>query len=80
MLNENNDLLKLKLKKKKLFILKFLKGISESFYLLFDSLLENPIENIWYEIFSILLGYCQLFLYIIDQTVSIIYKLDLIYE
>ena len=71
MLNEKNPLLKLELKKKKIIILKLIKNIFECFYLLFDSLLENPLENIWYASFSIILEYFQLIFYIFDVTVSL---------
>ena len=48
----------------------YYKDFIEGLYLLFCSLLEEPIENFWFECISISLGYIQLLIYIIDETVS----------
>jgi hypothetical protein len=37
---------------------------------LFDLILEDPLENFWYEIVGIVLGYIQILYYLIDKTVS----------
>jgi hypothetical protein len=33
-------------------------------------MLDDPVENFWFECISITLGYFQLLIYIIDETVS----------
>ena len=43
----------------------------ESFYALFELILEDPIENFWFECFNISIGYTQLISYTLDLTVNI---------
>ena len=71
MLKGNNPLLKINLKSQKSFLFQLTKNIVESIYSLFDLILENPIENVWLESFDILVGNCQLIVYMGDRTVSI---------
>ena len=73
MIQGNNPLLKINLKSQKSFLFRLTKKIVESVYLLFDLILENPIENIWLESFNIVYGYCQIIVYLTDKTVSIIF-------
>ena len=79
MLKGNNPLLKINLKSQKSFLFRLTKKIVESVYLLFDLILENPIENIWLESFNIVYGYCQIIVYITDKTVSIIFIYQIIF-
>ena len=71
MIKEKNPLINLKLTKKISILNKVYKKASESLYSLFDLILENPIENVWLESFNILVGNCQLIVYMGDRTVSI---------
>ena len=73
MLKENNPLLKLDIKVKKSYLSSIIFKVLESFYSLFDLILEDPLENFWYEIVSIILGYIQILYYLIDKTVSIFF-------
>ena len=66
----NNPELKIKLTKQKSKTSLIYKNILEAMYELFDKILEDPVENIFYEFLSITLGYIQLIIYIIDETVS----------
>ena len=77
MLKEKNSLLIFEIKERKSVMRQFLRNIFESLYSLFDSILEQPIENMWYESIIIILGYLQLIIYIFDKTVSKITKLFL---
>ncbi len=77
MIQEKNSIINIKLSKKSSTFNTLYKQISESLYLLFDLILENPIENIWFECLFILIGYSQLILFIFDPTVSI-YKFIII--
>jgi hypothetical protein len=70
MLKENNPLLKLDIKVKKSYLSSIIFKVLESFYSLFDLILEDPLENFWYEIVGIVLGYIQILYYLIDKTVS----------
>ena len=69
MLYENNPLLKLRLKKEKIFIVEFYKKITQSFFILFDLMLEKSSENFLVECFSILIGYFQLIIHCFDPIV-----------
>jgi hypothetical protein len=73
MLKENNPLLKLDIKVKKSYLSSIIFKVLESFYSLFDLILEDPLENFWYEIVSIILGYIQILYYLIDKTVSTLF-------
>ena len=77
MIQEKNSIINIKLSKKSSTFNTLYKQISESLYLLFDLILENPNENIWFECLVILIGYSQLILFIFDPTVSI-YKFIII--
>ena len=70
MLKEKNSLLILKIKNQQSVKCQILRNLYESLYLLFDSILDQPIENIWYECIIILLGNLQLIAYIFNRTVS----------
>jgi hypothetical protein len=70
MLSENNPLLKLRLKRKKIYIVEFYKKIIQSFYILYDLMLEKSSENILFECFSIFMGYFQLIIHSFDPIVS----------
>ena len=69
MLKEKHPLLK-DFKEEKIDIFQFFKNIFEAFYNLFDIILENPIENFWYECIGIIISYVQILLYLFDKTVS----------
>ena len=74
MLKEKNPLLKLKLKNENMLISIIFNNIFEAFYALYDYLLQDPIENFWFECFSIILSYLQLISFIFGENVSLIYK------
>jgi hypothetical protein len=70
MLKDKNPLLKLNLTEKKFILTEICIKIYESFYKLFDIILEDPIENFWFEFIGIVMGYSQILYYLIDRTVS----------
>jgi hypothetical protein len=70
MLKDKNPLLKLNLTEKKFILTEICIKIYESFYKLFDIILEDPIENFWFEFIGIVVGYSQILYYLIDRTVS----------
>ena len=72
MIREKNPLLKLELKKEKSIIFNNINDIFECLYELYDLMLDNPIENIWYECLSIVISYFQLISLMFDKIVSII--------
>lgn len=68
---EKNPLLYIQLTKKRKTFITFYNACTESLYSLFDLILEDPIENFWFECINIFFGYIQLILFIFDSTVSI---------
>ena len=70
MLKEKNPLLKLKVKKEKSFFLKILNNILQSLYALFELILDDPIENFWFEVSSLFICYVQIIMFIFNETVS----------
>ena len=72
MLKEKGPLLSLELKKEKALIFSNINNIFECLYELYDLILDNPIENIWYECISIVISYFQLISLMFDKIVSII--------
>jgi hypothetical protein len=69
MIYENKKLLNAEIVKKesKVKIKEFLEGVYELFYLI----LKNPLDNFWWECFSILIQYIQLMIFSLDEKVSI---------
>lgn len=76
MLTENNPLLKLKLRKEKTMLTKILiDNIFQPLFELFDLILDDPIENFWFEIISLFICYIQIIMFIFNETVrNIIYN------
>ena len=71
MLKEKNPLLKLNLKIEEPTLSKLLNNIFEALYELYDFILDEPIENFWYECINVILSYFQLITLMLDDTVSI---------
>ena len=70
MLRENNPLLKLKLRKEKTMLTKILiDNIFQPLFELFDLILDDPIENFWFEIISLFICYIQIIMFIFNVTV-----------
>ena len=72
MINEKTTLVNIKINKKTPQLSTFYRDFIDGLYDLFCLILENPIENFWYECTNISLGYFQLLIYILDETVSLI--------
>ena len=71
MIGDKSSLLKIELSKKVSMFNEFYKDFIEGIYELFSIMLDEPVESIWYESISIILGYFQLIIYIIDESVSL---------
>ena len=78
MLKDKNPLLKLKLEKEALIIEDKFNNIFESIYALYDYILDNPIENFWFECITIILGYMQILSFAFDEIVRIKYPIKFI--
>lgn len=70
MIKEKNPLLNLKIVKDKSPLLDFYNNNIETLFELFDLLLDNPIESIWFEFIKIFFGYFQLIAFAFDPGVS----------
>ena len=71
MLKDKNSLLKLNFNKQIPQLSNIFDYIFESLYALYDLILDDPIENFWYESFNIIISYFQLIAFVFDKTVSI---------
>ena len=69
MLKENENLLDLKFQREKIIYSKTRKLVYEALYELFFLIFQSPIENILFEIISILLSYLQILMFIFNRTV-----------
>lgn len=78
MIQEKNPLIDLEFSPKSSMFKNLYDRTTESLYLLFDLILEAPIENMVFEVLIISLGYLQLIVFIFDPTVSNIYNLIII--
>ena len=72
MLKEKTPLLNIEIKNEKSLKFNNINDIFECLYELYDFMLDNPIENIWYECVSIVFSYFQLISLMFDKIVSII--------
>ena len=72
MINEKHPILNIKLNKELSILRQLYKEFLEGLYELFCLMLDDPIENFWYEVFNIIISYFQLIAFIFDKTVSLI--------
>ena len=72
MLKEKHPLLKLKVKKENILLSNAFNNIFGGLYALYNFILQDPIENFWFECFSVLLSYLQLISYLFGETVSLL--------
>ena len=70
MLKEKTPILKMNLKSKKETITNINNNLFSGLFLLYDFILENPIENFWYECINIIISYLQLISLSFDESVS----------
>ena len=71
MIKEKGSILKLNAKKNDSKMSTSFNNFSESLYALYDYILEDPIENFWYECISIILSYLQIMSFIFKKEVSL---------
>ncbi len=71
MIKEKGSILKLNAKKIDSKMSTSFNNFSESLYALYDYILEDPIENFWYECISIILSYLQIMSFIFKKEVSL---------
>ena len=69
MLKEKNPLIKIKIKKEISIFKKIINSLLESLFALFELILEDPIENFWFEIISLFICYIQMIMFIFNETV-----------
>lgn len=71
--NDNNAILKINLAENESITSKFTE-FQNSLFIIFYYILKKPFDNFWWECISILIQYFQIFIFIIDSTVSIYNK------
>lgn len=70
MIKEKNPLLKIIIKKEQSILTRIIKNIEESLFGLYELILEDPIENIYFEILNLFICYIQIIMFIFNETVS----------
>jgi hypothetical protein len=70
MIKENAQLLKINLENKRMIYSKMRTIIYEALYELYYLILQDPIENILFEIITFLLSYLQILMFVFNETVS----------
>ena len=68
--NDNNIILKINLSSDDLNTNRF-SEFNNGLFTLFYIILQNPLDNFWFECISLLIQYFQMAIFIIDSTVSI---------
>lgn len=68
--NDNNAILKINLAENESITSKFTE-FQNSLFIIFYYILKKPFDNFWWECISILIQYFQIFIFIMDSTVSI---------
>lgn len=71
-MTENKEILEAELKPNESNKYKKIKEFFESIYIFYYHILQDPFENFWWEIITLVLQYLQLIIYIFDDTVSLI--------
>ena len=71
MLKEKNPLLKLELNKETPIMKRIINDFFESIYALYDYILDDPIENFWFECLTIELSYLPLISFAFDEIVKL---------
>ena len=74
MKDENKRLMEAKILIEDPYLMRVIKNFLEGIFFLFYYLLKNPLENFWFECISISIQYSDMFLYLIDGTVSFSYN------
>ena len=69
MIKENN-IITIKIKKEQSLLTKLINNILESLFALFELILDDPIENFWFEIISLFICYIHIIMFIFNETVS----------
>ena len=69
MIKEHN-IITIKIKKEQSLLTKLINNILESLFALFELILDDPIENFWFEIISLFICYIQIIMFIFNETVS----------
>ena len=71
MIKDVNSLFEFNNEKDKAKESQYFNTILENIYTLYELILDDPIENIWYECISIIISYLQIISYMFDNSVSI---------
>ena len=70
-MNENKKILNAEIIKKESELIEKIRKILESIYVIFYYILKDPLDNFWWECFSLFTQYAQLIIFTFDETVRI---------
>ena len=70
-MNENKKILNAEIIKKESELIEKIREIFEGIYVIFYYILKDPLDNFWWECFSLFTQYAQLIIFTFDETVRI---------
>lgn len=80
MQNDGKKILKAEIIQKESKIELSIKNLLDGFFLIFDYILKDPLDNLWWECISIIIQYLQLIIFIVDEIVSLYFSKNIVLE
>ena len=80
MKNENKNIIRAEVVKKESKYKKIVENIIDRIYEVFFYILKNPVDNIYWECISLIIQYLQLIIFVLDESVSIPFLKNIVYE
>ena len=80
MKNEYKNIIRAEVVKKESKYKKIVENIIDRIYEVFFYILKNPLDNIYWECISLITQYLQLIIFVLDESVSIQFLKNIVYE
>lgn len=80
MKNEYKNIIRAEVVKKESKYKKIVENIIDRIYEVFFYILKNPLDNIYWECISLIIQYLQLIIFVLDESVSIQFLKNIVYE
>ena len=80
MKNEYKNIIRAEVVKKESKYKKIVENIIDRIYEVFFYILKNPFDNIYWECISLIIQYLQLIIFVLDESVSIQFLKNIVYE
>ena len=80
MKNEYKNIIRAEVVKKESKYKRIVENIIDRIYEVFFYILKNPLDNIYWECISLITQYLQLIIFVLDESVSIQFLKNIVYE